>query len=344
MAQASQRIDINNPEDIHQFALEVGDIDHLQHLFLISVADINSTNPKLWTGWRAEQMRTLFYNTKQAFRRGLNNSIDKEQLINAIQYEAIYELEKLGIDEAHAHNIWGEPGDDYFLREGADNIVWHTQIITEHGQSESPLVSIRETSDIDFEGATQIFIFMKNHPNLFAVTTATLDQLNLSIQDARIMTSNNRNAVDTYIVLDENGVAIGNDIARIEQIKNKLTKALSTPSEYSNVIQRRTPRLLKHFKIPTQVTLSNDPILKHTVLEVVAADRPGLLARMGEFFMTHNLLMHSAKIMTEGERISDIFFISDVHDNPISDPELCLFIQEEICKILDQQVEAQQKV
>ena len=344
MAQASQRIDINNPEDIHQFALEVGDIDHLQHLFLISVADINSTNPKLWTGWRAEQMRTLFHNTKQAFRRGLNHSIGKEQLINAIQCEAIYELEKLGIDEAHARNIWGEPGDDYFLREGADNIVWHTQIITEHGQSESPLVSIRETSDIDFEGATQIFIFMKNHPNLFAVTTATLDQLNLSIQDARIMTSNNRNAVDTYIVLDENGVAIGNDVARIEQIKSKLTKALSTPSEYSNVIQRRTPRLLKHFKVPTQVTLSNDPILKRTVLEVVAADRPGLLARMGEFFMTHKFLMHSAKIMTEGERISDIFFISDVHDNPISDPDLCLFIQEEICEILDQQVEAQQKV
>jgi [protein-PII] uridylyltransferase len=176
------------------------------------------------------------------------------------------------------------------------------------------------------------------------VTTATLDQLNLSIQDARIMTSNNRNAVDTYIVLDENGVAIGNDVARIEQIKSKLTKALSTPSEYSNVIQRRTPRLLKHFKVPTQVTLSNDPILKRTVLEVVAADRPGLLARMGEFFMTHKFLMHSAKIMTEGERISDIFFISDVHDNPISDPDLCLFIQEEICEILDQQVEAQQKV
>ncbi|MGK0248343.1 MAG: [protein-PII] uridylyltransferase [Oleispira sp.] len=344
MSQASQRIDINNPEDIYQFALEVGDIDHLQHLFLISVADIASTNPKLWTGWRAEQMRTLFYNTKQAFRRGLNNSMGKDQFVSAIQYEAIYELEKLGIDEAHALAIWDEPGDDYFLREGAENIIWHTQIITDHGSSESPLVAIRETSDIDFEGATQIFIFMKNHPNLFAVTTATLDQLNLSIQDARIMTSNNRNAVDTYIVLDENGDSIGNDPVRINQIKNTLTHALSTPEEYSSVIQRRTPRQLKHFQIPTQVTLSNDPVMMRTVLEVIAADRPGLLARMGEFFMTHNLLMHSAKIMTEGERISDIFFISDCHDDPISDPELCLHIQNEICRILDQQVEAQQQV
>ncbi len=344
MSQASQRIDINNPEDIYQFALEVGDMDHLQHLFLISVADICSTNPKLWTGWRAEQMRTLYYNTKQAFRRGLNNSMSKDQLISAIQCEALYELEQLDINEQHARTIWDEPGDDYFLREGADNIVWHTQIITDHGLSESPLVAIRETSDIDFDGATQIFIFMKDQPNLFAVTTATLDQLNLSIQDARIMTSNNRNAVDTYIVLDENGDSIGNDPERIQQIKKTLTHALSTPEEYSSVIQRRTPRLLKHFQIPTQVTLSNDPIMKRTVLEVIAADRPGLLARMGEFFMTHDLLMHGAKIMTEGERISDVFFISDKDDNPISDPDFCLRIQEGICQALDQQVEAQSQV
>lgn len=344
MSQASQRIDINNPEDIHQFALEIGDMDHLQHLFLISVADICSTNPKLWTGWRAEQMRTLYYNTKQAFRRGLNNTMGKEQLISAIQNEALYELEKIDISEEHARAIWDEPGDDYFLREGADNIIWHTQIITDHGYSESPLVAIRETSDIDFDGATQIFIFMKDQPSLFAVTTATLDQLNLSIQDARIMTSNNRNAVDTYIVLDENGDSIGNDAARIEQIKQTLTKALSTPEDYNNVIQRRTPRQLKHFQVPTQVTLSNDPVMKRTVLEVIAADRPGLLARMGEFFMTHNLLMHAAKIMTEGERISDVFFISDLDDNPISDPDLCLRIQEGICQVLDEQVEAQQQV
>ena len=344
MSQASQRIDINNPEDIHQFALEIGDMDRLQHLFLISIADIVSTNPKLWTGWRAEQMRTLYFNTKQAFRRGLNNSIGVEQLVHAIQGEVIYELAKLGIDEAHARVIWDEPGDDYFLREGTENIIWHTQIITDHGSSESPVIAIRETCDLDFIGATQIFIFMKDQPNLFAVTTATLDQLNLNIQDARIMTSNNRNAVDTYIVLDENGESIGNDPQRIEEIKRTLTHALSTPEDYSSVIQIRTSRMLKQFQIPTQVTLSNDPILKHTVLEVIAADRPGLLARVGEFFMTNNLLMHSAKIMTEGERISDIFFITDAKGDPISDPNLCRHIQEGICQALDQQVAVQSKV
>lgn len=344
MSEASQRIDLNNPEDIHQFALEIGNLTRLQHLYLISIADIYSTNPKLWTGWRAEQMRTLYDNTKQAFRRGLNNSIAKEHFVNAIQYEAIYELEKLGIDEEKTLEIWSDPGDDYFIREGVENIVWHTLLIAEHGSNESPIVAIKETGDTGFEGATQIFIFMKGHPNLFAVTTATLDKLNLSIQDARIMTSNNHNAVDTYIVLDENGKSIGDDNERIEQIKAILTKALSTPDTYNNVIQRRTPRHLKHFQISTQVTLSNDPIMMRTLLEVVTADRPGLLARMGEFFMNNNLLMHSAKIMTEGEAVSDIFFISDKDNNPISDPDVCVQIQQDICKILDQQVEAQQNV
>lgn len=344
MSQASQRLDLNNPDDIHQFALEVGDLDRLNHLFLISISDIVSTNPKLWTGWRAEQMRTLYHNTKQALRRGLENPIAKEQRLEAIQHEALFYLQETGISEQQARDIWEDPGDDYYFREGADNIAWHTQIIAAHGQHETPLIAIRETSDEEFEGATQIFIFMKDEPNLFAVTTATLDQLNLNIQDARLMTSNNRNAVDTYIVLDEHGDAIGNNPQRIEEIKSALQQALSTPEEYSTLIQRRTPRMLKQFQINTHVTLSNDPINRRTVLEVIAADRPGLLARMGAFFAEHKLLMQGAKIMTEGERISDIFFITDLQGNPISDPEFCQQIQQGICAELDQQVEAQSNV
>jgi [protein-PII] uridylyltransferase len=344
MSHASQRLDLNNPDDIHQFAVEVGDIDRLNHLFLISSADIVSTNPKLWTGWRAEQMRTLYHNTKQALRRGLENPIAKEQRIEAIQHEALFYLKETGISEQQARAIWDEPGDDYYLREGADNIAWHTQIMAAHGNNESPLISIRETCDGEFEGATQIFIFMKDQPNIFAVTTATLDQLNLNIQDARLMTSNNRNAVDTFIVLDENGEAIGHDAERIKQIKEALQSALSTPEEYTTLIQRRTPRMLKQFQIKTHVTLSNDPFAKRTVLEVIAADRPGLLARMGAFFAENNLLLQGAKIMTEGERVSDIFFITDKDGEPISDPELCEQIQQGICSELDEQVEAQSNV
>lgn len=344
MSQASQRLDLNNPEDIHGFARDVGDQRHLDMLYLISVADIFSTNPKLWTSWRAEQMSELYRNTLTALRRGLGNPINKDEWIDEIQQEAMTQLIAKGMTEAQVRQIWGEPGDDYFLREGIDNIVWHTQEISAHGNSTAPLVSIRKTSDRQFEGATQIFIFMKDQINLFAATTATLDQLNLNIQDARIMTSEKEhNAVDTYIVLDENDQPI-NDPQRVEHIRRTLVQALSDPEKYTTIIQRRTPRALKQFQVETQVSMSNDPVMHRTVLEVIAADRPGLLARMGAIFAEFGTQMQSAKILTEGERVSDIFYILDKDGQPFSDAQRCLALKEAIIRGLAEQVEAQSAV
>ncbi len=344
MSQASQRLDLNNPDDIHQFALEMGDQNHLDLLYLISVTDIVSTNPKLWTSWRAEQMRDLYRNTQAALRRGLGNPINKEDWIEEIQQEAINKLTAKGLSKECILQIWGEPGDDYFLREGIDNIVWQTLEIHAHGSSNKPLVSIRPTSDRQFEGATQIFIFMKDQLNLFAATTATLDQLNLNIQDARIMTSEQEhNVVDTYIVLDENNEPI-EDPQRIEKIRATLTEALSHPEDYSTIIQRRTPRALKQFQVETQVSMSNDPVMQRTVLEVIAADRPGLLARMGAIFAEFGAQMQGAKILTEGERVSDIFFILDANGQPFSDAEQCHKLKDAIIHGLEEQVEAQSAV
>ena len=344
MSNASQRLDLSNPDDIHQFAVEVGDQYHLDMLFLISVADTHSTNPELWTPWRAEQMRELYRNTQAALRRGLENRLHKDDVIEEIQQEAIAQLQDYGLPEARAREIWGQPGEDYFLREGVDNIVWQTREIDAHGNSAKPLVSVRQTSDRQFEGATQIFLFMKDQPNLFAVTTATLDQLNLNIQDARIMTSESENnAVDTYIVLDENNEAI-TDPERILVIRNTLCDALDEPEEFDTIIRRRTSRVLKQFDVPTQVTISNDPLMRRTVLEVTAADRPGLLARVGSILMDFGAQLQGAKILTEGEQVSDIFFIVDANGEPYSDPASC----EELCKALedglDEQVEEQSAV
>jgi [protein-PII] uridylyltransferase len=344
MSNASQRLDLTNPDDIHQFAVEVGDQYHLDMLTLISIADTYSTNPDLWTPWRAEQTRELYRNTQAALRRGLENPINKDDVIEEIQQESIAQLKEFGISESRAREIWGEPGDEYFLREGVDNIVWHSREIDAHGESEKPLVSVRQTSDQQFEGATQIFVFMKDQPNLFAVTTATLDQLNLNIQDARIMTSESEdNAVDTYIVLDENNEAI-QDPERIRDIRNTLCEALANPEDFNTIIKRRTPRMLKQFDVPTQVTISNDPIMKRTTLEVVAADRPGLLARMGDILMDFGAQLQGAKILTEGERVSDIFFIVNRDGNPYADPEYCELLCKAIETGLDQQIEEQSAV
>ncbi len=344
MSHAAQRLDLNNPEDIHQFALEVGDKHHLDLLYLVTIADMVSTNPKLWTSWRAEQMRGLYNNTLRALRRGLANPLNKEDYIESIQQDAIDLLGKEGLSESQVYNIWGDAGDDYFLREALDNIVWHTLAIHTHGDSTEPLVSIRQTSTEEFEGATQIFIYMKDQQHLFAATTATLDQLNLNVQDARIMTSEkNQTVVDTYIVLDHNNQPI-DDQERLREIRQSLVSSLARPEDYSTIIQRRTPRMLKQFPVETQVTMSNDPYMHRTVLEVIAADRPGLLARVGAIFAEQGTQMQGAKILTEGERVSDIFFITDQDGNPFADPAICEHLQAAIIKGLDDQVEVQSAV
>lgn len=340
MSKASQRLELNNPDDIHNFARKVGNIERLNYLYVISIADIYSTNPKHWTCWRAEQINTLYRHTVQALQRGLDRPLSRAEHIERTQKKAIELLAQEGLNEAQVRAIWGSANDDYFIRESVRDIVWHTQSIFSH-RGKTPLVAIRPTSTAPNEGATQIFIFMQDQINLFAATTATLDQLNLNIQDARIMTSElERNVVDTYVVLDENNLPVTNP-ERLEQIKKTLTQVLANPENYSTTINRRTPRALKQFKVETQVTMSTDPLLRCTKLEVIAADRPGLLARMGAIFSQHGAQIQAAKILTEGEQIADIFYLLNRQGEPYGDVQECLALKEALVAGLNEQVATQ---
>lgn len=344
MSKASQRLELNNPDDIFVFAQKVENITQLNYLYLISVSDIYSTNPKHWTSWRAEQINTLYRHTLKALERGLDNPLSSEEHIEQTQARALLELQQKGIDESTARAIWGSANADYFIRESVADIVWHTEMIFQHGDNSEPLVAIRPTSTQAYEGATQIFIFMKDQINLFAATTATLDQLNLNIQDARIMTSEiERNVVDTYVVLDEYNQPITH-ADRLSQIQTTLKNALATPENYSTIIKRRTPRALKQFKVETQVQMSTDTFLNCTKVEVIAADRPGLLARMGAIFARFGAQIQAAKILTEGERVADIFYLLNAQGLPYTDAQACQTLKEAIITGLDEQVAAQSSV
>lgn len=339
-SQTAQRIDLADPDAMHHFATQMGDRRHLDYLFIFSVADIYSTNKKLWTGWRAEQMRTLHSETLHLIRRGLDTPINKDEWVKETQQAVIERLSEHGYNEKDVFEMWANPGDEYFLRESVDTLVWHALALFKHKDVNKPLVLIGDTSDKAFEGATQIFIHMKDQPHLFAAMTAALDQLHLNIQDARIITSANNNALDTYIVLDENGEPISEDI-RLEKIQRTLEEALSHPEEFPQLIQRRTSRQLKQFEFKPVVNMSNDPFTKRSCLEVIAPDRPGLLARMGKLFMEYELSLETAKILTEGEKVDDIFYITDKNGNPISDPEFCRQLQAAVIEALTEQVELQ---
>nr|WP_314570564.1 [protein-PII] uridylyltransferase [uncultured Pseudomonas sp.] len=327
MSTTAQRKDLSDPQVIHDFAQQVGDEVHLDYLYVLTVADINATNPSLWNSWRASLLRQLYTETKRALRRGLENPLDREEQIRRTQSAALEILVRGGTDQDDIEQLWSQLGDDYFLRHNAGDVAWHTDAILQQPANGDPLVLIKETTQREFEGGTQIFIYAPDQHDFFAVTVAAMDQLNLNIHDARIITSSSQFTLDTYIVLDNDGGSIGNDPRRVAQIRQGLSDALRNPDDYPNIIHRRVPRQLKHFAFAPQVTIQNDAQRPVTILELSAPDRPGLLARIGKIFLEFDLSLQNAKVSTLGERVEDVFFITDAHNLPLSDPQLCSRLQ-----------------
>lgn len=328
MSETAQRKDITDPEVIHNFALQVGEQLRLDYLYVLTVADLNATNPKLWNSWRAQLLRQLYSETRRALRRGLENPMERDELIETRQTIALSLLTAEGIAAEDVRKVWENLGDDYFLRHTTSDITWHCASLIEHGDSKEPLVLVRETSKRGFDGGSQVFVYAPNRSDLFAATAAALDQLNLSIHEARIMTSKANAAIESYIVLGADGERIGDDAEAIQAIRQGLSQALRNPDNYPEIIQRRVPRQLKHFSFSPIVNIHNDTQRSWTVVEVMAPDRPGLLARMSQVFLEFNLALQSAKIITQGERIEDVFFLCDSEGNPLSDLDLCLRLQE----------------
>lgn len=337
MSQASQKQDISDPDVILNFAQIVGDQTRLDYLYALTVADMNATNPEIWNSWRASLLRQLYLETKRALRRGLENTVDKQELIEETQLSAIAKLADKNFSEEQVRALWGDMGEDYFLRESHLDIAWQTEAIAHH-IDELPLILIRESTVYGNTGATEIFVRTKNRSNVFAAVAGALDQLNLDIQDARIYSSKSGFTIDTFYVLDQNGKPLGEDPGVQEQVKQTLLSELALLDDYSEIVRRRTPRQLKHFTMPTRTRLNNDLSTGFTVLEVVSPDRPGLLARIGRIFLEFNIQLVNARITTLGERVEDVFFIADNAGQPLSDPALCQKLQTAICDELDKQV------
>nr|WP_298414929.1 [protein-PII] uridylyltransferase [uncultured Halomonas sp.] len=334
MSMTAQKRDISDPDVIREFAELIGDEMHLDYLYVLTVADINATNPTLWNGWRASLLRQLYGETKRALRRGLENPIDRDDWIAETRAEALALLRTLGTDVAPVERLWNTLGDDYFLQYQSSEIVWQTQGILEHGDSTLPLIMTSAPAEDSSEGGTKVFIHTRSVNDLFAASAAAIDQLDLSIHDARIATSSSDWTLNTFIVLDDQDEPI-RDASRLEEIRRYLVEELDDPDDYPQIVSRHTPRQLKHFRVPTRVLIEQDPSNERTVLELIAPDRPGLLARVGRIFMEQEITLSAAKIATLGERVEDVFFITDRSGAPLTDPAHQTRLRERLCEVLD---------
>ncbi len=331
MSKTSQREDISDPEVVNRFASIVGDEMHLNYLYVMTVADINGTNPKLWNNWKAALMIDLYKNTQRALRRGLENPIDKEERIEEQKAEAVKQLGGKFKSSDKIFQFWSELGEDYFIQHSPDEIAWHTKAITRISDDKLPLILIREMTD---RGASEIFIYMHDHDNIFSRAVKSMGQLNLNILDARVITSSNGYTLDTFIVLEEDGDSIsGKD--RKDQIVTTLKNHLTFFDNPINTAKRFNSRKLKHFPIETRVIFSQDEENNRTIMEVIASDRPGFLAAIGTAMEKSKTRILGAKIATYGERIEDIFFIHNKDNEMIKNDADFELLKNEIFNALE---------
>lgn len=330
MSSTAQREDISDPDVITAFAARVLDQTHLDYLYLLTVADIRATNPTLWNGWKDALLGELYRAALRALARGLDNPIAFAERIRETQAQALELLNRQGLAHSAVETLWRELGDDYFVRYSPDEIAWHTQVILTH--TATPLILMRRQTA---RGGTELFIYTRDQDYLFAVITTALDQLGLSVHDARIVTTRGGYALNTFIILEESGAIIDN-AQRIQEISGALTQRLTQPGMQESHAARRTRRQLKHFPVPTQVNFSQDAGNRRTVMEVISADRPGLLSKVGLAFIECGVRVQTAKIATLGARAEDIFFITDVHNRPITAQDTLAKLRDTIIKYLDQ--------
>jgi [protein-PII] uridylyltransferase len=333
MSTTAQRKDISDPDVIHEFAQKVGSIEYLNHLYLLTIADIRATNPELWNAWKDSLLKELYSATHNALRRGLQNPAALADRLRENKQEARDELIKLGLSEAAIDASWQHTSDDYFLRYSADEIAWHTTAIASSGEADLPLVLLRPQIH---RGSAEVFVYTRDEGPIFSICTATLDQLGLTILDARIITTLDNYVLNSFQVLEQSGEPI-NELFRASHICTALRNNLlhGRVKGHVNIHRQSKSRQAQHFPIPTRVQFLSDPLNRYTIIELITTDHAGLLSKIGQAFIKQQVNLQSAKISTIGSRAEDMFYVTDLQLQPINDKAKQNQIREEMLKMLD---------
>ncbi|MEW6982604.1 [protein-PII] uridylyltransferase [Colwelliaceae bacterium 6471] len=314
MSITAQRRDISNEDVIKEFASIIRDEAHLDYLYCLTVADMRATNESLWNSWKANLLEELYFTTKRAFRRGLEKPVDLRAKIRENQQQAEQLLIEDNLERAKLHDLWSEFKADYFLRYSPSQIAWHCKNILQHDR-DTPLVLISPTP---YRGGTEVFIHTKDRTNIFATIVTLLGNKKLSIHDAKIITSKTNYTLNTFVVLDH-GKPI-KDSHRAADIAQSLSASINS-NLCNEFTIRPISKRIKQFKFPTQVSFISNNTKNTCLLEIVALDRPGLLAKFAQIFQRCGINIHTAKITTFGEKAEDVFTISSTKNTALTDEE-----------------------
>ena len=311
----AQKKDLNDPRVINEFAQTVGDETHLAYLYVLTVADVRGTNPKLWNSWKDTLFWELYELTKRALRRGLAHPIDADELIAETQATAEELLRREGLAPDDWHSTWSNFTEEYFLSHRPEEIAWHTRVLADVTEDQPIVVNVNDELT---PGLTALMVYAPRELRSFVQTTAVLDELGLNVVDARIVPMRDAQTLNTYFILETDGTLISEG-RRLEEIYVRTLRTLTRPDSQVIRVSRRAPRQVRMFSTPVQIRVSHDAMNGRTVLELVAGDRPGLLAQIGKLFVEQNVRLRNAKISTLGERAEDVFFVTTEDNRPLDE-------------------------
>lgn len=314
MSHTAQRQDIYDPQTISAFCNHLPQTEYLDYLYLLTVADICGTNPSLWNAWKDSLLKELYYAAKQLMHQE-KALLDETSLISLRRQQAMEILVKNGVSATAVQNLWKDFKSKYFLHELPGIIAHHTQAILDCKQF--PLVLIMPHHS---EGGTEVFIYMPHRDERFTITTTVLSNHHATIQEATILTSDNNFDLDTYIILDEKNQAFFDEKQTLI-IHQALMKHLADFNQLPSIARRRLSRTQAHFRRKPQITFSVDRQQQYTCLFLITQDRPGLLASISRVFLSEKIYLHNAKIATAGERVEDMFYISNQQGQLLSTEE-----------------------
>lgn len=329
MSSTAQRKDIDDPEVIQSFAEFVGDIMHLDYLYLLTVADMRGTNPKRWNAWKGALMDRLYHMTRESLKRGLDTPSNQDQVIQETQTSARELLSGQYPDQVITE-CWMQLSTDYFLQTNAESVAWHTRLLLNPAASHQGIrVFLRDDAQ---RGCSEIFALGPDRDQLFADTAGVIDQMGINILGARIDITSSGLSFNSYFVLEADGGALQEHrrlelLHKLEQVLNREQPIELTP--------RRMPRELKSFARQSRISLDEVPGSDYTLLQVDTQDRPGLLSTIGAVLAQQKLRMHSARVVTEGAIARDQFMISDRNDQAITDAQTLSALQDALIEALD---------
>ena len=301
MSTVAQKQDLSDPDVIAAFARRVGNERNLTALYLLTVADIRGTSPKVWNAWKGKLLEDLYRATLRTLG---GRAPDAAAEIEARKRESLVLLALNALPfEAHK-NLWATLDVSYFMRHDAADIAWHTRHLSRHVGTTRPVVRARQS--LAGEGL-QVVVYAADQADLFARICGYFDRAGFSILDARVHTANNGYALDTFQVVASSQPGHYRELTHM--VESDLLRALEVGGPLPEPARKRVSRRVKSFPFAPRVTLRPDEKAQRWLLAISASDRAGLLYVVARILAQHHLSVQLAKVSTLGERVEDTFLI-----------------------------------